>query len=69
MAVLDRLGVLAARGRVDPGALVLRVRGWRALSNFSRLFRLLVRGKLKPLRTILTIRTPAAPAALQGNDG
>jgi heterodisulfide reductase subunit C len=55
--------VVAERGRVDPGALVLRVRGWRALSNISRLFRLLLRGKINPLKTILTIATPAAPAA------
>ena len=55
--------VVAARGLVDPGALVLRVRGIRALSNVGRLFRLLLRGKIRPLRTILGRGTPAAPAA------
>jgi heterodisulfide reductase subunit C len=55
--------VVAARGRVDPGALVLRVRGIQALSNVGRLFRLLLRGKIRPLRTILGHGTSAAPAA------
>ena len=55
--------VVAARGRVDPGALVLRVRGVRALGNLPRLVRLFLRGKIRPLRTLFGRRTPAAPAA------
>ena len=57
------LRVVAERGRVDPGALVLRVQGLRALRNLPRLLRLLLRGKIKPLRTLLGIRTVAAAAA------
>ena len=44
-------------------ALVLRVQGWRALGNLGRLVRLLLRGKIKPWRTLLGTRTPAAPGA------
>ncbi len=55
--------VVAERGRVDPGALVLRVQGLRALANLPRLVRLLLRGKIKPLRTLLRIKTAAAGAA------
>jgi ferredoxin len=55
--------IVAARGRVDPGALVLRVQGLRALANLPRLVRLWVRHKIDPLRTLLRIRTAAAGAA------
>jgi len=55
--------IVAARGRVDPGALVLRVQGLRALANMSRLIRLLVRRKINPLKTLLGIKTAAAQAA------
>lgn len=55
--------IVAARGRVDPGALVLRVRGLRALGNMPRVIRLLMRGKINPLKTALRIRTAAAEAA------
>jgi len=55
--------VVASRGRVDPGALVLRVQGLRVLANLPRLFRLLIRGKINPLRTLLVIKTGAAAAA------
>jgi len=55
--------IVAARGRVDPGALVLRVQGLRALANVSRVIRMLMRRKLNPLRTFLNIRTAAAGAA------
>jgi len=55
--------VVAARGYVDPGALVLRVRGLGALRNLSRVVRLLLRGKINPLRTLFGRRTPASPAA------
>jgi succinate dehydrogenase/fumarate reductase iron-sulfur protein len=55
--------IVATRGRVDPGALVLRVQGLRALVNLVRLFRMLTRGKLNPYRTVFKIRTAAADAA------
>jgi succinate dehydrogenase/fumarate reductase iron-sulfur protein len=51
------------RGRVDPGALVLGVQGLAALRNLTRIWRLLVRGKINPLRTLLRRRTAAASAA------
>jgi succinate dehydrogenase/fumarate reductase iron-sulfur protein len=55
--------IVAARGRVDPSALVLRVQGWRALLRLRRIVRLLVRGKISPLRTVLAIKTAAAAPA------
>jgi fumarate reductase (CoM/CoB) subunit B len=55
--------IVAARGRVDPGALVLRVQGLRALTFFSRIFRLLLRGKINPLKTFFGIKTEAAEPA------
>jgi fumarate reductase (CoM/CoB) subunit B len=54
---------VAARGRVDPGALILRVQGLRALTRLRRILRLLVRGKISPLKTILGIKTAAAAPA------
>ena len=61
--------VVFARGRVDPGALVLRVQGWRALRNVPRIARMLLRGKIHPAKTLLGIKTAAASAAkrLLGN--
>jgi len=61
--------VVASRGRVDPGELVLRVQGLRALANPRRLWRLFTRGKINPIRTLLRLRTSAAAAAgrLLGN--
>ena len=55
--------IVGARGRVDPGALILRVQGLRALVNFARIFRLLLRGKINPLKTLLVIKTAAAAPA------
>jgi succinate dehydrogenase/fumarate reductase iron-sulfur protein len=55
--------IVAARGRVDPGALVLRVQGLRALANLPRILRLLLRGKINPLKTLLMIKTAGAQAA------
>jgi fumarate reductase (CoM/CoB) subunit B len=55
--------IVAARGRVDPGELVLRVQGFRALATVSRVIRLLLRRKINPLRTFLGIRTAAAAGA------
>jgi fumarate reductase (CoM/CoB) subunit B len=55
--------IVAARGRVDPGALVLGVQGWAALRNLPRIWRMLLRGKINPVRTLLGIKTAAAAAA------
>src|SRR5690242_1290191 len=55
--------IVAARGRVDPGALVLRVQGLRALANMSRLIRLLLRRKINPWKTLFRVKTAAAQAA------
>jgi heterodisulfide reductase subunit C len=55
--------VVARRGRVDPGELVLRVQGLRSLRNLRRILRLLVRGKISPIRTLLGLKTSAAGAA------
>jgi hypothetical protein len=55
--------VVAARGRVDPGALVLRVQGLRALMRLPRIVRLLFRGKISPVRTLLALKTAAAAPA------
>jgi fumarate reductase (CoM/CoB) subunit B len=55
--------IVAARGRVDPGALVLGVQGLAALRNLPRLWRMLLRGKINPVRTLLGLKTAAATAA------
>jgi len=55
--------IVAGRGRVDPGALILRLQGFWALRNLSRVLRLLLRGKINPLKTLLQRTTPASGAA------
>jgi succinate dehydrogenase/fumarate reductase iron-sulfur protein len=55
--------IVAARGRVDPSALMLRVQGIRVLRNMPRVLRLLLRGKVDPIKTFLRKKTPAAAAA------
>ena len=55
--------IVAERGRVDPGALVLRVRGVRALVHVTRVLRLLVRRKIDPIKTLFRRKTAAAAAA------
>jgi fumarate reductase (CoM/CoB) subunit B len=55
--------VVASRGRVDPTALLLRVQGLRLLWKLPRAFRLLVRGKIDPIKTFFRRTTPAADAA------
>lgn len=55
--------IVAERGHVDPGALVLRVQGWRAWRNLPRILRMVVRRKVNPLRSLLNVRTVAAEAA------
>jgi len=55
--------IVSARGRIDPGALVLGVQGLAALRNLPRIWRMLLRGKINPLRTVLGLKTAAAAAA------
>ena len=55
--------IVMARGAVDPTALVLRVRGLGALRDLPRALRLLVRGKINPMKTLLRWRSPASAAA------
>jgi succinate dehydrogenase/fumarate reductase iron-sulfur protein len=55
--------IVAARGYVDPTALMLHVRGLAALLELPRALRLLLRGKINPLKTIFKQRTPAGVAA------
>jgi fumarate reductase (CoM/CoB) subunit B len=55
--------VVAARGYVDPSALVLRVRGLKVLRDLPRALRLLLRGKIDPVKTLLKRKTPASAAA------
>jgi len=55
--------VVARRGRIDPGELILRVQGLRVLAVVPRLLRLLLRGKINPLRTLLGCKTESAGAA------
>jgi heterodisulfide reductase subunit C len=55
--------VVAARGIVDPTELVFRVRGLATLRNLPRALRLLVRGKIDPIKTLFNRRTKASAAA------
>ena len=55
--------IVATRGRVDPSALVLRVQGLRALAHLPRLIKLLLRGKINPIKTFLLFKTAAAGPA------
>ena len=55
--------IVARRGRVDPGALVLAVQGLSALRNLSRIWRLFARGKINPARTLLGLKSASAAAA------
>ena len=55
--------IVANRGRVDPSALMLQIRGLRAFLNFPRIIRLMMRGKINPIKTFLNIKTPAAAPA------
>ena len=55
--------IVAARGYVDPSALMLRMRGFKVLRDLPRAFRLLLRGKINPIRTFLKRKTPASAAA------
>ncbi len=55
--------IVAARGRVDPSALMFRVQGLRVLGNLPRALRLLLRGKIDPIKTLFRRTTEAAGAA------
>lgn len=55
--------IVARRGRIDPTELVLRTQGLRALVNIPRIVRLLLRGKVKPLKTLFGRNPVAAKAA------
>jgi fumarate reductase (CoM/CoB) subunit B len=64
--------VVALRGYVDPSELVLRVRGFRVLHDLPRALRLLVRGKIDPIKTLFKRRSAASGAAaryLRRGDG
>jgi hypothetical protein len=54
---------VAARGAVDPTALVFRVRGPKVLLDLPRALRLLLRGKINPIKTLFKRRSPAGVAA------
>ena len=55
--------IIASRGKIDPTELVLRVQGLKAVHNMARALRLLVAGKINPLRTLFKQRTGAMAAA------
>lgn len=46
------LQIVKRRGRIDPSELILRIQGWRALRNMRRVARLLLTGKINPIRTL-----------------
>ncbi len=54
--------VLRARGRIDPSALMFRINGLRVLANLKRVARLLIRGKINPLRTLFPLPNVASLA-------
>lgn len=55
--------IMAARGRIDPGALILRVQGLAVLANPVRTIRLWLRGKIDPFKTFFRRTTAASGAA------
>jgi succinate dehydrogenase/fumarate reductase iron-sulfur protein len=55
--------IIASRGRIDPSELVLRVQGLKVLLQIGRALRLLLRGKIKPLKTLFGKHPGAARAA------
>jgi len=44
--------IIERRGKIDPSELVLRTQGFRAVGHLGRVIRLLLRGKIYPLRMI-----------------
>jgi fumarate reductase (CoM/CoB) subunit B len=63
--------VVARRGRIDPTELIVRVQGLRVLGLIRRALRLLVRGKINPLVSILGARSgkTASAGSLLGKHG
>ena len=57
------MSIIASRGRIDPTELVLRVQGRKALLNVARAVRLLIAGKINPLKTFFRKTTAASAAA------
>jgi len=55
--------IIESRGRIDPTELVVRVQGVKAVLNIARALRLLIAGKINPLRTLFRKRTGAAATA------
>ncbi len=55
--------IIASRGRIDPSELVLRVQGLKVLLQIARAWRLLVRGKINPWKTLFGKNPDAAQAA------
>ena len=55
--------IIASRGRIDPSELILRVQGMRVLLQVVRAWRLLVRGKINPWKTLFGKNRNAAKAA------
>ena len=49
--------------------MVLRVQGWRVIANLPRALRLIVRGKIDPIKTLLRRKTSAAAAAARLLEG
>jgi succinate dehydrogenase/fumarate reductase iron-sulfur protein len=50
------LHIVRSRGRIDPSALVVSVQGLAALRNLGRIVKLLLRGKIDPLKTVFGFR-------------
>ena len=63
--------IVASRGKIDPTELVLRLQGIKAVHSIARALRLLIAGKINPLRTLFRKRTGAIAAArrLLGKEG
>jgi succinate dehydrogenase/fumarate reductase iron-sulfur protein len=55
--------IVAARGRIDPSELILRVQGLKALLGLGRALRLLARGKINPIRTFFGRKSASAKSA------
>jgi succinate dehydrogenase/fumarate reductase iron-sulfur protein len=55
--------IIAARGKIDPSELVLRVQGPKVLLQVGRALRLWLRGKISPFRTLFGKNPGAARAA------
>lgn len=54
--------IIERRGRIDPSELVLRTQSFLALTQLSRVFKLLLRGKINPIQTFLGRTSPGIAA-------